>query len=257
MVAPTLAAGFALSAMAGLAYAYVGRIIYTRSTSEASKPAIRAFALWWSALALITMVGVARDVALASGYADRDLLKTFAHLTIPPLVLGLWGLFYYLGNIFVGARRLLWPSVILYAAMYVLFVFVTVAQEPTGVTLRTWDVQVQYADQPTGWAMIGIVVLLIVPILVAVAAYASLAFRLERGEQRLRVILVSLAFLVWFGGSLLAVALGLTRVEWWGLAAKLLSLGSALLVGLAYHPPQRLRRRVGMGHEPPEASDDG
>lgn len=236
----TVWVGIGLSVATALTYAFVGRLVARHGGNGATAP-LRAFALWWGALALFTAIGALRDGLGLLGLLGRDAIKTASHLSVPPLVLGLWGLFYYLGYIFVGGKRLFWPSVTLYALVYVAFVYIVVVLEPAGVIARAWDVRIDYATTLSPWVSLAILGLLIVPILVAVLAYATLFFRLERGEQRLRVAVVSFAFLVWFGGSLFAAIVGLADVEWWGLAGRLLALGSAGLVAIAYRSPRPRR----------------
>lgn len=236
----TVWVGVALSAATAATYAYVGRLVARRSPQGVSAP-LHAFTLWWAGLALFTMIGALRDTLALLGVLDRDLLKTATHISLPALVLGLWGLFYYLSYIFMGGKRLFWPSVSLYAGVYVIFVYIVVVLEPAGIIARTWDVRIDYATTLAPWVNVILVAVLIVPILVAVLAYASLFFRLERGEQRLRVGVVSLAFLAWFGGSLFAALLGLAELEWWGLGGRLLALLSASLVAFAYRLPNRPR----------------
>lgn len=232
--------GITLAAATALTYAYVGRLVLRRGGEGTAAP-LRAFALWWAGIAIFTAIGVVRDALGLLDLLDLDIVETSTHLSIMPLVLGLWGLFYYLGYIFVGERRLFWPSIALYVVVYAIVVHTVVLLEPASIVTRTWDVQIEYASQIEPWMNLVLLVLLLVPILVAVLGYATLLFRLERGEQRLRVAVVSLAFLVWFGGSLLATLLGLAELEWWGLAGRVLALGSAALVAFAYKPPQRLR----------------
>lgn len=250
----TVWVGIALSAATAITYAYVGRVIERRGGDGASAP-LRAFALWWAGLALFTAIGVGRDTLGMLGLLDRDVLKTLSHLSIPPLVLGLWGLFYYLGYIFVGGKRLFWPSVSLYAAIYAVFIYIVVVLEPAEIVERAWHVQIDYTTTLAPWVNLLLLGLLIVPILAAVLAYASLFFRLERGEQRVRVGVVSFAFLIWFGGTLFAALIGLAELEWWGLAGRILALVSAGLVVLAYRPPQRLR--AAWAHRPMEADERG
>lgn len=249
----TLWIGLALSLATAVVYASVGRRLLMRA-DEGPKPPLRAFALWWFALAVYTSVLAARDALAITGLLDRDLLKMAMHLSVGPLVLALWGLFYYLAYILVGGKRLFWPSVALYGIVYAFFVYVAVALEPGGVTLRTWDVTIDYATEIPPAVNALVLVLLIVPILLAVIAYASLLFRLESREQRFRVGVVSLAFAVWFGGALLAALLGLADVEWWGLGGRLLSIASAGLVAFAYRPGPRPRARP---REPFPAEVDG
>lgn len=236
----TIWIGLAVSLATALVYATVGRQVLRRA-DETSKGPLRAFALWWLALALYTTMLVARDAFAVFDMLDRNMLKTVTHLSVGPLVFALWGLFYYLAYIFVGGKRLFWPSVALYALVYAIFVFIVVTLEPAGVVLRTWDVRIDYATELPPPVDVLVLVLLIVPILLAVIAYATLFFRLEKGEQRLRVGVVSLAILAWFGGSLLAALMGLAEVEWWGLGGRILSIASACAVAFAYATPRRER----------------
>lgn len=218
----------------------MGRLVLRRAEANAKGP-LGAFALWWIGLAVYTTILVVRDVTVIGMGFNRDLVKTTTHLSVGPLVLALWGLFYYLSYIFVGSRRVFWPSTVLYALVYVSFIYIVVALEPAAAQLRMWDVSITFATEVAPWLNMLILGILMVPILLAVTAYATLIFRLDKGEQRLRVAVVSIAFIAWFGGSLLAALMGLAEVEWWGLGSRLLSLASAGLVAFAYRTPRRAR----------------
>lgn len=244
MASFTLLTGVAIGVVTTAVYIALSVVIMKRSEAIGEGGALRAFALWWGGIGALTAINGARDLLAALGALDPTLLETLLHLSIPPLSLGLWGLFYYLGYIFVGRRRLFVPSVALYTAVHVILVYIIVTLDPVGATVRMWDVQVEYRDGMPPALTTTLVALLIVPILVAVLGYMALFFRVHGIEQKFRIGMVSLAFVVWFGGSFLVTLTGLARLEWWGLAGRLLGLGSALLVLVAYNPPARVRARL-------------
>lgn len=242
MAPTTLLAGIGLAALTGLVYFAVGGLVMRRSQRVEEKGVVRAFALWWFALGAFTLTTVARDLLAVLGLLTNDIVEASIHLSIPSLLLGLWGLFYYLGYIFVGRRRLLVPSIVLYGALYVGFVYLGSTLEPVGVEMRTWNVEVDYADELTPALNMALLTALLLPIVLGVLAYASLAIRVQAAEQKFRIGMVSIAFLVWFGGSMIAGIVGLTQIDWWSLAARILGLTSSLLVAVAYAPPLLVRR---------------
>lgn len=244
MLTPTLVGGILLSMLTAIVYLVVAATVHQRSRHQAHKGPVVAFTLWWSGLAASTLLGAALQVVAATDLFDPALVKTLLHMTVPALVVALWGLFYYLGYIFVGGRRLLVPSLALYGVVYAASVYTVASRTPVGVTQRAWDVVITYEQAVPPLLSAALLVLLIVPILLAVVAYASLLFRLKAPEQRFRIGMVSIAFLVWFGGAFLAALLGLAGLEWWGFVGKLLALGSAVLVLIAFAPPQGLRQRL-------------
>lgn len=241
MLTAPLAVSLALALLTALCYLGVAAFIGRRAEDVAQRGALRAFALWWGALGAFTLVGVTRDLAASVDALSLPLLLTTTYVGVTTLTMALWGLFYYLAYIFVGRRRLLVPSLAFYVLFHVLLVYLTALLQPTGTLARTWDVQVIYAGSVSPALGLAVLGLLFMPILVAVLGYASLLFRLDRAEQRIRVALVSTALFTWFGGTFALTLVGLG--EWAGLASRILGLVSVILVLLAYGPSERVGRR--------------
>lgn len=240
-------------------FAYVGGILLQRPTPhEDGRVALRLFATWWLALAVLFGGQSVATILAAAGVVSLPLHVALALVNLVPLTVGLWGLLYYLLYIYTGRASLLRPLTVAYLLLFVWYVYLVVSLGPTGVDVGTWQVELHYAraddlDGPLGFLAIAT---LLVPILVAAALYGTLYFRTHDAETRYRIATVSSAFLVWFGSAAVApfVRVGdapLADAAAWPLVSRLIGLGAALLVLAAYRPPRVVRERLGLDDLPP------
>lgn len=236
-----------VSALVGLAaaavYAYVGRLMAHRVVEhEDSRLAMRMFALWWYSLALLTTIGQGRKILVAFGVESLPLHTTLTYFTLLPLVLALWGLLYYLLFIYTGDRRLLVPLGLMHAGIFGYFTWVVAWLRPVGVSSTAWSAVLEYERDLSGPVLAITLALLLGPVIVGSFAYGTLFFRTRDRTSRYRIGLVAIAFLGWFGSSILGTALELNQLEYWPLASQLIGFGATLLVIAAYRPPTAVRR---------------
>lgn len=232
MLAPRLAVAIALAAATGLCCLGVALLVEKRAEEGAQRGALRAFALWWGALGAHTLVGAARDLAAGLGLLSEPMLVASLHVALVPLAAGLWGLVYYVGFMFLGHRRVFVPSLALYAAAFAGQTYALAALRPAGALPRTWGVEAAYAGALPPVLALALPALLLAPALAALAAYATLFLRVRRLDQKARVALVSLAFLLWAAGlSPLGAAQG---PAWVALLLRAGWLASVLLVLVAH-----------------------
>jgi hypothetical protein len=243
----TLLAGGATSLVSGIVYAVVGARIASKPGGSDDRTALRAFGAWWLGLSLLTLVGAFETFLWLAGARAPVFHVPILYLTLIPLFVALWGIFYYLAYLFSGRRSLLWISAALYAGLYAAFVVIVVMLDPVGVKATTWDVRVEYGATLSPAATFVAMLLLLAPILLAAVAYGSLIFRLRDPAQRFRVIVVCVALLVWFGGPLGAQLAGFGDSDAWAMANRFLSLACALAILFAYRPSARVLRRVMRG----------
>lgn len=230
-------------------FAYVGALMLRRSVGDAgARRAMGTFAAWWFSLAVLTAAGAARMTLAAAGNLDLLPHLVLSELAVVPLVVALWGLLYYLLYIYTGNGRLFWPLTVAYGAVLAWFVYLTWWLQPVRIVARTWNVDIEYARADALEGPIGAVALALIlgPVLIAAALYASLLFRATDRGVRYRIGMVSGAFLLWFGSSAIASIAELTTADWWPPLARLVGLLATFMVLAAYRPPAAVRAWLGV-----------
>lgn len=245
MTTATLLANAVLALASALVYGLVGRVVSRRPVPETEKAATRAFGLWWSGLA-----GISVYSAITTGWAamtppDLNLFVTFLLAALLVLCVALWGLAYYLAYVFSGRTSWRMPLAAFYGAFFVWLVYLVQVANPTSVTAGPWSVTVAY-EHPVAGAPLSrvLVLLLLLPLLVGAAAYLVLGFRAKGAMIRYRVRLVAGSLLAWFGSSLVANFAGINQTAWWPWISRGISLAASLVILAAYQPPQWVRARL-------------
>lgn len=246
-----LEASLLLSAFVGLLgasiYGYVGTLMARRVVQAPDgRLAMRMFAMWWLGLSVYTVITALPTAAAAFGFTNPALQATLTFVGLVPLLLALWGLLYYLVFIFTGRRRYLVPLGLLHLALLVFFTWLVVLMDPTGVDVRMWNVQLQYAHPLEGGLLFVALAAILGPVLLAALAYGTLFFRTDDRTSRYRIGMVSGAFVFWFGSSAIASALGVGDFVWWPIVTKFIGVVAALIVLAAYRPPPPVARALGI-----------
>jgi hypothetical protein len=159
----------------------------------------------------------------------------------------LWGLICYLAYLYTG-REWTVPISILYAAEYGLLVYYVTAGRPDGVSVTLGSVNPTYGVTVTGPLLAAPILILVFPEFIGALLYLRLFFRTHDRTVRYRIGLVSGGLLAYFlfdffdfgalvNGGLVGVVVG-----------RLLIIGAALVVLLAYFPPRALRARFGVAN---------
>lgn len=247
MAAPSnLVIGAVFAFLAAAVYLYVGRLVARRQVQGEARLAWQMFALWWYGLGATTLVGGVLTVAAASGRADLNLFLALTMMNLLIICAALLGLLYYLLYLFTGRYDLWRPLVGFYVAYFALLVYFVIASQPVGIKVTGWTAALDYAAPIRGAFFTAILALLVFPQIIGALAYFSLVRRLSEPTQRYRVALVSWSIIVWFLSTFLASATGLSDADWWQAASRLLGLGAAVTVVLAYQPPAFVQRRWGI-----------
>jgi hypothetical protein len=110
--------------------------------------------------------------------------------------------------------------------------------------VTAWDVRVVPEAPVSPGLSVAFGVLLAVPVVVASAAYAVLAFRVGGRAQRFRVGLITLALAQWFLLLLVSFVLGIQETAWFSIAYQVPGLVSAFFVVVAFRPPSWIRARL-------------
>lgn len=224
MSTPTLAAGSILGLAVALLWAGIALLQLRRASAPGQAPRLY-FALFWA--------GIAARAAIESGYAFLAGLgvATLA-IGVTALVLKMatglaafFGLVSYLLLVYSGERRVVTYAGAFYVTLAPFVVYAYVSRVPVAVETRTWYAGLAYAE-PQGLLHAATVVLLFLPPLACTCCYALLLRVASDAGQRRRILVTSLALGSFFGAFLF----GWMNEQWfwWGLAERLLAIGTSL-----------------------------
>lgn len=242
MPTATLLLGGLLAIGSAVLFGYVGRVVAERAPTGEARVANSLFSAWWVLLAVATAApGI---LSLVAAYLPPQL---FVHVAVTQATLilisaALACLLYYLIYIYTGKTRALRPVMLGYALYaFTLLLWIAYAR-PIAVEVGDWGAMLRYERPLEGPLSIILVLLLVGPQIVGALAYFSLVWRVRGRERRFRIVLVSLAIIVWFGTSLLGNLAGFVDSPAWEIVSRLVAFFAAASVLLAYRPPSRLRR---------------
>jgi hypothetical protein len=258
MVQTTLA----LNALMGLAtvllYLFVARVIAQRPTTTAdANKAKRSFLLWWIALAVSSGIGALQQLLASVGVLDVGVHATITFFVLPGIMLALAGLLQYIVYIHTGSLR--WHTFIMAAhvALALVFFGLVAYLRPESVTAGDWSMEIQYEREAPKWLSWFALASIILPVVLASAAYFTLAFRTNDRMARFRIFTVSGAFLLWFGSAGVAGIAGWSNWYWWPLVSRGIGLASTLLILFAFRPGHRIEERMRENEDPAAGFGNG
>lgn len=244
MIQPTLLFVALLSMLCAGIYFYVGRVLSRRrSSTPDSRLAWRLFVTWWYALAVATFFGALLNLQGAFGITSLPLFTTMNFMNLLATCIALYGLMYYLLYLFTGNRKLLGPLSVFYALYYMLIVYYVQANVPVSVSIERWRTTLVYQNEIRGPFFLLLLLLLVFPQIIGSLAYFMLYFRVEVVTQKYRILLVSWSIIIWFLSTFLASISGLGQYDWWQIVSRLIGLGAASSILVAYQPPAWIKQR--------------
>lgn len=244
-----LVASLVMALATAALYGRIGVLMLGRDVRGAGRRAIVMFATWWFALGVVALLQASRLGLLGLGVDSLPLHSTAAILGIMATILALWALQYYLVYLYTGREDVFHILTVCYAMLFAYVVYVFFWMDAQSVAFRHLGAELVFAND-VGPHRVPLLLGFLGPATVSAALYGSLFFRLREGVQRYRVLLVSSAFLLWFGGfPLVGTLAGLNEMPWWPVVGRALGLLVPLLIMLAYRPPPpwllaRLERRA-------------
>jgi len=247
MIQPTLLFGSILSILAAGIYYYVGQVLSRRrSSSEDSRTAWLLFVVWWYALAATTLSSAILSLLGALDIAGVPLFTTLTLVNLLAICVALYGLVFYLLYLFTGKRSLLAPLTVFYIGYYILLVYYVQASTPVSVEVQRWRAVLVYENQLRGPIFVVALLLLLLPPILGGLAYFTLYFRVKTSTQKYRILMVSWSIIIWFVSGLIGSFAGLSQYDWWQVMSRLIGLGAASAIILAYQPPVWIKRRYGV-----------
>jgi len=247
MVQPTLVISALFGCVSAGIYAYVGWRLRQRVIASADgRLAWTLLRVWWFGLAGTTLSTALLSLLGAVGVTSLPVFIGLTYLNLLLICVALWGLLYYLVYLFTGSRRWLWPLSLFYIAYAAMLLYYITASGPIRVQAGRWSTTIVYQATPTGPVVIFILALLVFPQIIGALAYFTLYFRVKEARQKYRILLVSWSIILWFGSAFAASAAGLAQYDWWQIVSRVIGLGAAFAILIAYLPPAWLKQRLGL-----------
>jgi hypothetical protein len=232
-----LALGFA--AMTGLViasvYAYAGTSLARRSYEPDARRAGTMFAMWWYGIAATGIVSAAMAIFTLRG-ASSGLLDILDQVGLTMFTLALSGFVSYLAFIYLGRHTADWVIFPVYGALTT-WSFITAAIQPaTSYHVEAWRPMFERPVPSYGPSPVLMSILLLVPVVVGIAAYANLRARSQDPHARRRATIVTGALIAWLVGvSIVSLpAMGDSDVAQF--AGRAFVFGSAVSLVIAFRP---------------------
>lgn len=225
-----------------LAYAYAGVLLLRRAYGPGSQRAGAMFALWWFGIAATGLLSMTL-VLLARAGASPRAIDAVDQASLAAFALALIGFTSYVAFIHFGSYRADLVIVPGYAALVLWSLASALASPATGYHTEMWR---PIVERPPSFGPPPMLmsILLLSPLLVAAAAYASLYRRAVDADARFRVRVVTGAFVSWLVGvSIVSFPVGGVGAA--QVTGRTVILLSAALLVIAYRPPTRVRAWLG------------
>jgi hypothetical protein len=231
----TLAFGAAVSALAAAAFAYAGARFVSRGLG-AERRASRAFAAWWLGIAAYAVLQAAQDAMGAAGSTPLPLFAALRYATLALICIAFAGLAHYVLYVRRGDDRLTPWVWVYYGLLAGAFVAIVRAAGITGVMVQRWKADVAVGPAVDARLFAVSLLLAIVPVVLATAAYLRLRALTDDARQRRRILVVGCGILL----ALVAMAVSrATNDDAFQLVARpILGAGVALLIAREFRDPR-------------------
>ncbi|HUR68248.1 MAG TPA: hypothetical protein VM370_03310 [Candidatus Thermoplasmatota archaeon] len=233
--------------LTGVLYVGVGRVILSRDLADDARTANHLFATWWIGLAILYLASAPLTIAGALGFRSYPLTLAFIQAALVALCIAVWGILGFLLYVYRGNHRWLVPTAMFYGALAFGLLFLVSWMEPTGFESGV-GTSLAFTRKlgASGSVLIGLA--FSVPIFAAALAYASLLFRVTERLPRYRIAMVSGAFAIQFGWSIVRSVTGLSRrfpdSKVLLVANQVLAIAVPLVILMAYRPPTWVAKRL-------------
>ena len=243
MVATTLLLAAVSTVLVAATYAYVG-VSLARHARPVERRPLLFFAIWWLATALNQAGGGALYLLAAFGFTDVALQTAYVLTQRLLLSASLVALLHYLLTLHTGRGHLV-PLVLTYSAWWVWQVYLVMARQPSGVQVFAYRTELLYAlPVPPGSQLLALLIFL--PPVIAALGLLRLYRRVEGRARRFRIAMLAGGFTVWWTVAVLAGQPALYDVAWFQLLNRVVVIGVAIGILLAYRPMPWMQRRYAL-----------
>jgi hypothetical protein len=226
-------------------YLFLGERLATRTVSANSRLANYQFATFWLGLAFVTAIAAIEDLIAVATTPSLAIVLSATYIEILMLCVVLWALLGYLIFLFTS-RQYLVPLTVFYGILYMAFIYLITAADANAVTVTSGSVGLTYAGTISLPLAIVLVAGLLIPELVAAVLYFTLVFRTKDRTVRYRITLVSWSLIATFSLSFVNIGAALGGSLAAQIVGRSVGIFAAIVILLAYYPPQALQRRFGI-----------
>lgn len=242
MTSTTLLVSALLALGTGAGFAAIGRLMLKSSTRK-DHAATVMFALFWFSAAIVWTTQGLTNLVAATGHLTFAIMNALGQVGDLFYCVAAAGLLYYVLFLLTGRQRILVPILVYYLVLFFLLRLQTEVARRLDVEVGRWVVTFVY-ETPLQSPTYTIIVLAIAgPVVGAIFAYASLLRHTPEPAKRYRIVLISMGLLIWIGMEAFSFTSGFSRTDAGEITRRLVALGSAFVILLAYRPPAFARRR--------------
>lgn len=249
MAPATLLLSGLLGIATAAACAWVGFLVARPGRRSGAWLASTSFPAFWHSAAVVAGSQGLRALLAFAGLDSFALIVALEGVTTPFYCLGAASLLFYVLFLLTGRHRFALPIAVYYLALLPVLRYFVALAHPVGYEVTPWQVNYVYEQplQRPGYALA--LALTVAPVLAAIGAYVSLAWRITNPAIRYRIVCVSAGLLLWVGVEALAFGSGFAATGAGELTRRALGLGAAGATLLGYLPPAYARRRWGARSE--------
>lgn len=244
MAQPTLLVSASLAVAASAAFLAVAWRVAGGRPGSVEANAWRArlgFSVFWACAGILAATQAARMLLALMGEATLPRVRALEQLTTPVYCIGAAGIVAYVTVLLSGRARFRFPIGAYYLALVPVLRYHVEAANPVGVEVTGWQVNYVYEGSLQSASYTLAVLATVLPVVLAVLAYASLWWRVRDPVSRRRVALVSVGLLLWVGTEAFAFVSGLAAVPAGEILRRSASLVGAMAILWGYGPPREVK----------------
>lgn len=243
MAAPAYVLVALLSLAPVLVFGYVARWHARLRVAPEDAMAKTGWVVWWSGLALSSLLHGARYALAAVGVMDLAAFTLLYEVGVWAMLLAPWGLLTYVLHIYTARPAYLRVVAASYGAAILATAYLLRRYPPTGIDAGAWRVDLVHT-MPDAAAAALIVPFVALPAIGSLVGYGLLVRRAAAGAQRRRASLVAAGLTVWLAGSAAIGMADLAGTPGGLFAERLLVVALAAFVLAAYAPASRTEERA-------------
>jgi hypothetical protein len=234
-----------VTAIAGLVYRQIGKVVMARRPEGDGRDAGTAFGVWWYSIAVLQAGTVISILLQAVDMWKFSVFLAYLHFVVFLIMVMLAALVYYFVYLFTGKRSAWKPIAVGYTIYWIVLVYFITIQEPASLVNTNTGPQLIYANDMSDSLFAAVIgVTLLAPAILGAIGYFSLYFKVQDRSQKFRISIIAGSFIVWFSTSLIVGRTSYADSEIWQLVAPLVALLASGAVYVAFRPPAWLRERL-------------
>lgn len=241
-----------LNTLTTIFFLTIGAMLLGRKMRSEYRLPTTMFGLWWIVLgALKSMEVISRVLLNDYGISYFNVPFEFVKWSLMPFAL--FALGYYTIFLFSGKTKWSIPLALLYLAVGVFLIYLMATSGPYVILEETTIGKTTYLPGDVAYQIktplyMGLMILaaLIFPQLVICIALFYLYFKLDRPTQKYRILLIASSIFFWLGSSFVMSAFGTATKSTALVVQHLIELLAAVMIYLAYMPPQFIKTRYGV-----------